>query len=173
MELLLSFEYIALFLSMILLFLEALNTTKTYFIKTFLWNILIIYVCIYYTHSIHLLYLDSINLKGQIIFQTVHHLCSLLLSFGSCIYQFYTFEISLCLFLHYFKNIIVFNYLLPLYTPFCIIYNFSYLGIIYRIYKWKKFNKIDFQTLILFVVIVLIQFNNNFAAGYLNIIRHV
>jgi hypothetical protein len=123
---------------------------------------LMIYICVYYTYDIHLLYLKTINLMGRaIVFETVHHLCFLLLSFGSIIYQFYMFEISLCLFLHYFKNLIVFNYFVSLYVTFCIIYNFSYLGIIYKIYKWKKSGKIDFRVLILFVAIVLIQFINN------------
>jgi hypothetical protein len=162
MELLLSFEHVALFFSMFLMFLEIKTTTKKYFIKAFMWNMLMIYIFIYYIYDIHLLYLKTINLMGRaIVFETIHHLCSLLLSFGSIVYQFYMFEISLCLFLHYFKNLIVFNYFQSLYTTFSIIYNFSYLGIIYQIYKWKQSEKIDFRVLILFVLIVLIQTINN------------
>jgi hypothetical protein len=160
-------ECLAFFLSTILLCLEKKKTIRMKFVEIVLWNLLMIYISFYFMFDLHLLYSQPVKtLNKYAIFETVHHVLSFLLSLTSIIHQFYTFELSLCLFLHYFKNIIVYNFFVSYYLSFCVIYNLSYLGIIYQTYKWKKNNNFTINDLLHIIMLILVQFVNNFIHGY-------
>jgi hypothetical protein len=156
-------EYLSMFISFILIILQINLSIKSYFIRFLLWNLLMTYITMYFVFDLYMMY--SIPLDQWTVLNTVHHLCSLLLSFISIIHQFYTFELSLCLFLHYFKNIVIYNVIPHWYFSFCLIYNLSYFGIIYQGYHWNKDNRLTLKDTLQIVVLIIIQTINNTVHG--------
>jgi hypothetical protein len=183
-------EHIALSFCSGLLILELLNINKFNYLKNILWNTVMTYISLYYLietykTTIH----PGINI--YLGFEIVHHLSSMLLSLTAIINQFYNLPLILVLFLHYFKNIVVYVYCSDdLYFYFCIIYNLSYFGIFYAIYillmpldnffnyklgifrdnlshyKLKRENKCNYRDVLYSLILILIQMSNNFLYGY-------
>jgi hypothetical protein len=114
----------------------------------FLFNLILVYVAFKYSFEIfnRLIYNNTV-LQAYITNNTIHHLASV----HVCLYyikmEIFPKPILIILWLHFFKDCIIYKYFPSIYPYFCIVYNLSWFISIYYLYKYRD-NKYSYPLFI-------------------------